>query len=359
MTHAPAFADRAALFCLKLLAGLNLLFFLSFLIVLAMAMAMATGKAQAEPGACAGIDLMEKLERDDPAAYAQARQEADATLNGKGVLWKLEKEGVAPSYLFGTFHLSDPRVTQLPPSAQAAYDGADTVVIETTDVLDPSRMMAAMAQDPELMMFTGTETLASQLSAEDAEVLRQGLRARGVPPGSVARMKPWMLLSMVAVPQCEIDRRTAGEAILDVKLAQDAERAGKKLGGLETAADQLRAMASLPMEFHMQGLLDTIRLGDGIDDMTETMIRLYRKGDVGVIMPMFSVVMPQQAQDAAGYAAFEEALINRRNKGMIESAGHYLDGGKAFLAVGALHLPGPEGLVEGFRRAGYTVTMVP
>jgi hypothetical protein len=82
MTHAPAFADRAALFCLKLLAGLNLLFFLSFVIVLA----MATGKAQAEPGACAGIDLMEKLERDDPAAYAQARQEADATLNGKGVL---------------------------------------------------------------------------------------------------------------------------------------------------------------------------------------------------------------------------------------------------------------------------------
>jgi uncharacterized protein YbaP (TraB family) len=93
--------------------------------------------------------------------------------------------------------------------------------------------------------------------------------------------------------------------------------------------------------------------------MTETMIRLYRKGDVGMIMPMFSVVMPQQAQDAAGYAAFEEALINRRNKGMIESAGQYLDGGKAFLAVGALHLPGPEGLVEGFRMAGYTVTMVP
>ncbi|MET3662276.1 TraB/GumN family protein [Aquamicrobium ahrensii] len=355
MTRAPAFADRAALFCLKLLAGLNLVFFLSFLIMLA----LATGRAQAEAIACAGVDLMEKLERDDPAAYAKARQEADAVLNGKGVLWKLGKEGVAPSYLFGTFHLSDPRVIELPPAAQAAFDGAGTVVIETTDVLDPSRMMASMAGDPELMMFTGSETLTSQLSAEDAEVLGQALRARGIPPGSVAKMKPWMLLAMVAVPQCETDRRSAGQPILDIALAREAQEAGKKLGGLETAADQLRAMASLPMEFHMQGLMETIRLGDGINDMTETMIRLYQKGEVGMIMPMFNVVMPQQAQDSAGYAAFEEALINRRNKGMVEHGRHYLDGGNAFLAVGALHLPGPEGLVEGFRKVGYTVTMVP
>lgn len=354
MTRTLALADRTALFCVKLLAGLNLLFFLSFLIVLA----MATGRAQAEAIACAGVDLMEKLEKDDPAAYAKARQEADAVLNGKGVLWKLEKEGAQPSYLFGTFHLSDPRVVTLPASAQAAYDGAGTVVIETTDVLDPARMMAAMASDPELMMFTGSETLTSQLSAEDAEVLKKGLDARGIPPASVAKMKPWMLLAMVAVPQCEVDRRTAGEAILDVRLAQDATAAGKELGSLETAADQLGAMASLPMEFHMQGLLDTIRLGDGIDDMTETMIRLYQQGDVGMIMPMFNVVMPQ-AEDAAGYAAFEEALINRRNKGMIANAGPYLDKGNAFLAVGALHLPGPEGLVEGFRKAGYAVTRVP
>lgn len=355
MTHALAFADRAALFCLKLLAGLNLLFLLAFLVVLA----MATGRARAEATACAGIDLMEKLERDDPAAYAKARREADAVLNGKGVLWKLEKEGVAPSYLFGTFHLSDPRVTELPPAAQAAFDGAGTVVIETTDVLDPSRMMASMAGDPELMMFTGSETLASQLSAEDAEVLKQALRARGIPPGSVAKMKPWMLLAMVAVPQCETARRSAGQPVLDIGLARQAEEAGKTLGGLETAADQLRAMASLPMEFHMQGLMETIRLGNGIDDVTETMIRLYRNGDVGMIMPMFNAVMPQQGQDAAGYAAFEEALIKRRNKGMIENAGQYLDEGNAFLAVGALHLPGPEGLVEGFRKAGYTVTAVP
>ncbi|MCK9552630.1 TraB/GumN family protein [Aquamicrobium sp.] len=354
MTRTLALADRAVLFCMKLLAGLNLLFFITFLIVLA----MATGRAHADATACSGADLMEKLRKDDPDAYSDVRKQADAVLNGRGVLWKLEKQGTAPSYLFGTFHLSDPRVVTLPPAAQIAYDAAATVVIETTDVLDQSRMMAAMSAEPELMMFTGSQTLTSQLSAEDAEALNKGLKARGIPLASVAKMKPWMLLGVVAVPQCELARRSAGEAILDVKLAQDADAAGKALGGLETAADQLRAMASLPMEFHIQGLVETLQLGDGINDLTETMIRLYQQGEVGMIMPMFTAVMPQQGSDMAGYAAFEEALINKRNKGMIASADAFLSQGNAFIAVGALHLPGPEGLVEGFRKAGYTVSAV-
>ena len=44
--------------------------------------------------------------------------------------------GQRPSYLFGTMHMTDPRVTALTPTAQKAFDGAGTVVIETTEVLD-------------------------------------------------------------------------------------------------------------------------------------------------------------------------------------------------------------------------------
>jgi uncharacterized protein YbaP (TraB family) len=51
-------------------------------------------------------------------------------------------------------------------------------------------------------------------------------------------------------------------------------------------------------------------------------------------------------------------MVNSRNKVMAEHAAPILAKGNAFMAVGALHLPGPEGLVEGFRKAGYTVTAV-
>ena len=32
----------------------------------------------------------------------------------KGLLWRVSKEGTAPSYVFGTIHVPDPRVLDLP-----------------------------------------------------------------------------------------------------------------------------------------------------------------------------------------------------------------------------------------------------
>lgn len=287
MKRVIAIADRAALVSLKLLAALNLLFFLSFILVLLLA-----GRAHAEAPACGGADLLAGLEKTDPAAFKKVEAEAAAVPNGKGLLWKLEKSGEKPSYLFGTMHVTDARVTTLPTVAQQAYDGADTIIIETTEVLDKKKMMAAIAADPNLMMFTDNTTLSSLLSPEDAAVLNKGLDARGIPPATVAKMKPWILSAMVALPACEVARQAAGEPVLDVKLASEAKANGKAVEGLETVADQLRAMASLPLAFHMKGLVDTLRLGDKANDLNETMIILYQRGEIGMFWPLFSTVLP-------------------------------------------------------------------
>ncbi|RWI90310.1 TraB/GumN family protein [Mesorhizobium sp.] len=353
MKRVIAIADRAALVSLKLLAALNLLFFLSFLLVLLLA-----GRAYAEAPACGGSDLLAGLAKSDPAAFKRVQTEAAAVPNGRGLLWKLEKPGEEPSYLFGTMHMTDARVTTLPAAAQKAYDGADTIIIETTDALDKAKMMAAMAAEPGLMMFTDNTTLSSLLSPEDAAVLNKGLDARGIPPLTVAKMKPWILSAMVALPACEVARQSAGAPVLDVKLAADAKASGKDVEGLETAVDQLRAMASLPLAYHMKGLVETLKLGDKVNDVNETMIVLYQRGEVGMFWPLFRTVLPDTADDQAGYAAFEQTMITSRNKVMVAHAMPILARGNAFMAVGALHLPGPDGLVEDFRKAGYSVTAV-
>ena len=354
MKRVIAIADRAALVSLKLLVALNVLFFLSFLIVAL----LAAGRARAETPVCAGADMLSALQKDDPATYRKIEAEAAATPNGKGLLWKLEKTGEKPSFLFGTMHMTDPRVTTLPPAAQTAYDAADTVIIETTEVLDKQKMMAAMLKEPDLMMFTDNTTLSSLLSPEDAAVVDKALDARGIPPGSVAKMKPWLLSAMVALPACEVARQAGGAPVLDVKLAKDAQALGKTVEGLETVADQLRAMASLPLAFHIKGLVDTLKLGDKINDVNETMIVLYLRGDTGMYWPLFRAILPGEGDDAAGYAAFDQTMIISRNKVMVDHAGPILARGNAFMAVGAMHLPGEEGLVEDFRKAGYTVTAV-
>ncbi|MEQ1951689.1 TraB/GumN family protein [Mesorhizobium yinganensis] len=342
-----ALADRGALPLLKLVAALNLLFLLAFAAMLL----SAIGVARAETPVCTGKDMLADLQHSDPAKFASVEAEAAKVENGRGLLWKVEKAGVSPSYLFGTMHVTDPRVTTLTPAAQAAYDKAGTVAIETTEVLDRGKMLASLMQKPELMMFTDQTTLASLLPKDEADFVNKALEARGIPLSSVAKMKPWVITGMLALSACETQRQAEGAPVLDVKLGRDANAKGKKLEGLETAAEQLEAMASLPIDLHIRGLIDTLKVGDRIDDANETMILLYVSGEVGTIWPLFRATLPGGADDVA----FEKTLITKRNHTMIQRAAPILDAGNAFIAVGALHLPGPEGLVELLRKAGYTV----
>jgi uncharacterized protein YbaP (TraB family) len=55
-------------------------------------------------------------------------------------------------------------------------------------------------------------------------------------------------------------------------------------------------------------------------------------------------------------AYVERELIDKRNLTMHERAMPLIDRGNAFIAVGALHLPGDKGLVELLRQSGYKVT---
>lgn len=354
MTQTPssALADRAADLSLRWLGRLNILFAIAFYC----ALLFAVSQAQAEDApACTGTNLLAGMERDDPTLLANIRAEAAKTPNSDSLLWRVTRDGIADSYLFGTLHMSDPRVIRLPEPAQRAFDAASTVVIETTEILDPAQMMASLLAQPELMMFTDDTTLFSLLSDDDRQVVEDALRTRGIPPASVLKMKPWMIASMVSMPACELARKAAGAPVLDVELAQRAQAEGKELVGLETVQDQLGAMASLPMEFHMRGLVDTLKLGDRIDDVIETMIVLYIEGDTGMFWPFFRAVLPSEDDGDGGYAAFEETMVVARNQTMAQRAIPILAKGGAFVAVGALHLPGEQGLVSLLRQAGYTV----
>ena len=167
-----------------------------------------------------------------------------------------------------------------------------------------------------------------------------------------------MISAMIVLPACEQQRKKAGAPFLDIKLARDAEAAGKRIDGLETIAEQLNAMNSVPMDLQMKSLVETVALGAKMDDVMETMIALYAEGRPGLIMPFLKSLSAEgmSSMDDQSYGEFEEIMVSARNKVMSERAEKILPEGNAFIAVGALHLPGEKGLVELFRSAGYTVT---
>ncbi|MEX0954633.1 MAG: TraB/GumN family protein [Rhizobiaceae bacterium] len=255
------------------------------LAALVMAFALMARPAAAQEIECGGENLLAAMERDDPGQAAALRKEAAETVNGEGLLWRVENADGETSWLFGTMHMTDPRVVALPLEARNAFDQARLVVIETTDILDQATMTAAMMKRPELMMFTGGETLSSLIPPGDRAAVSEALAARGIPLSSVEKMKPWIISALVALPACEMARKQSGVKVLDAKLAEDAQASGKELAGLETAESQLEAMASLPMSMHIAGLVETLKLGDKVDDVMETMIQLYLDGETGLFWP--------------------------------------------------------------------------
>lgn len=348
---ARAMAQRLGDDILALVATLHLLFVLSLIVIL-----LSLSPAHAAEDACGGRNLIADMRASDPTRFAALEKEAAAVPNGRGIFWKIEKPGIAPSYLLGTMHVTDPRVLAMPNGASAAYETASTVIVESDEIVDERKAAAALLMQPELTMFTDGKSIKDFLKADEQEKLTAGLKERGIPLTLVAKMKPWMIASFVALPACEMSRKAAGASFLDKKLAEDALREGKTLKGLETLVEQLKAMDALPVQFHLEALIETLELGDTVADVMETTTELYLSGDTGMVLPLMKAVSEEKSSGSdAGYADFEQRIIIDRNKIMATRAKPILDSGSVFMAVGALHLPGNEGLIELLRKDGFTV----
>jgi uncharacterized protein YbaP (TraB family) len=164
---------------------------------------------------------------------------------------------------------------------------------------------------------------------------------------------------MVALSTCELSRKAKGAPFLDMKLAVDAQAAGKQVKGVETMQEQIEAMASLPMDFHVRSLVGAVRYPQYTADMMETTLQLYLHGEIGLVFATGAYFAPEKdASDFKDMALFEEKLITIRNHHMADRADPMLAEGNVFMAVGALHLIGDQGVVELLRQKGYKATPI-
>lgn len=316
--------------------------------------------ACAEAPTCTGKNILDELSTTDPPAHARILAEAARTENANAIFWRVEKAGTAPSHLFGTVHLTDERVHRLSPAVQAALSGARRLVLELDD-LSPDAMVQQIAKSPHLvslMMYSDGRSLDQLLGGNDYATLSQALARSGVPAGAVGAFRPWIATLMLAISECEQHRMRAGLLSLDARLAKESEARGLKALGLETVASQLQAMAAVPEPDQVEVLKSTVRYYHRVDDFVETMVQLYQRRQLGALWPLQLALAEKAGVARQAFASYERALLTTRNLGMRDAALSHLAEGRAFIAVGALHLPGKNGLVSLLREAGYTVTAI-
>jgi uncharacterized protein YbaP (TraB family) len=307
---------------------------------------------------CRGNDMLAEMQTKSPAIYKKVMDESGKLANAEAVLWKIEKPGVAPSYLLGTMHLSDPRIAELSTKAKAAIAQSKSVTLEVADLSDKS-VADAMAKAANLFVYTdGKTTLDAQLSGEEYKKVQQVVAKSGMPGELSGLLKPWLVSMLLATSDCERKQVASGAVVLDLRVAAEAKKYGITVGGLETVGDQLAALAAVPDDQQVAMLKVGLKYADRADDMMETLVQMYVKRQIGAAMPFQLALATESGTPESAFDGFKKTLLVDRNVKMRDAAGPMLEKGNAFIAVGALHLPGPTGLIALLRERGYTISAV-
>ena len=275
-------------------------------------------------------------------AGAFAAEAADSF--DSGLLWRVERAGVTPSYLFGTMHSDDPGVVKLPTPVQQAFDQAQSVTLEV--VLDPRSLLAMTSA----LLMTDGNTLESLIGGRLYERTLEVMDARGIPEILVANMKPWAVAVTLMTPLGN------NGVVLDHVLYQDAVAAGKKVHGLETVAEQVGLFDGLSRKDQITLLEDTLDNLDTVAQMLDELQAAYLDRDLKRLMELNEASM--RDSDPLLAETFNRKVIVERNYSMAERMQPRLREGQQFIAVGALHLAGKEGLLNLLVERGYRLSRV-
>ncbi|MGE0560151.1 MAG: TraB/GumN family protein [Burkholderiales bacterium] len=260
----------------------------------------------------------------------------------RGLLWRIEKGGSAPSYLFGTVHVDDPRVIALPEPVRRRFDAAAAFTMEV--VFDP----AAAAQLARRMIYAdGRDLEQAAGKALFARVAAAGVP--GVPPEALRLFKPWAIAVLLIMPQPQ------GE-VLDVMLMQRARAQGKPVHELETVDEQVAVFESVPEHEQLLMLRYTVDHLAAARSRMREVVDAWLARDLGAIARISDRVESADPEVLRFNERFRALLLDRRNARMVERMQPQLAAGGAFIAVGALHLHGTQGLLALLAGRGYRVT---
>jgi len=261
-----------------------------------------------------------------------------------GLLWRVERAGVTSSYLFGTMHSDDPQVVKLPAPVQQAFDQARSLTLEV--VLDPRSLLTMTSA----LLMTDGNTLESLIGRRLYERTIDVMNARGIPEMLVANMKPWAVAVTLMMPSGN------NGVVLDHVLYQGAVAAGKKVHGLETVAEQMGLFDSLSLEDQITLLKDTLDNLDTLGQLLGEIQAAYLDRDLKRLLELNEASM--RDSDPLLAATINRTVIVERNHRMAERMQSRLREGQQFIAVGALHLAGEEGLLRLLSERGYRLSRV-
>jgi uncharacterized protein len=210
-----------------------------------------------------------------------------------------------------------------------------------------------MMERTEHVMLPEGKNLWEILPDEIESKIRNHPTIKSYPAAVVEKFRPWVIGLIFSKPECE-SLRAQTRFVLDQTLAFQAQLSNVAVAGLETVEEQLNVFSGFSEQEQVDFLAMSVEPKIPVEDQVATMIGLYKSRQIMAMEPLMKHLDTDPKAQKMN-EKFVAALLGQRNVNMANRAAPLIDKGKAFIAVGALHLAGEDGVVELLRKKGYTL----
>ena len=250
--------------------------------------------------------------------------------------WRVQGKSGGELTLLGSMHVLRPSDYPLPPTVNALIDGADNIVMEIDlDDVDGAQQQLIVQK----AMLPQGKVLADVIDADAYRLVTQHMSALGVDVKALEHFEPWFL----ALTVLDIGMRKLGfqpdRGVEQYVLAR-ARGAGKEIVGLETLEFQIGLFDALPPEQQQAMLEQTL---DEIDEGAEVLSKMVAAWRAGELESLRSELL----EDFGDFPGLYEKLVTDRNNAWVPKLERLMtDGQHHLVVVGALHLVGPDNVIE-------------
>ena len=257
-----------------------------------------------------------------------------------GLLWKLESPSGKVSYLLGTIHTDDQRVTEFSPKIIEAFNLSSAFMMETLPPRDPSIFMMKQG------------TVAELLTEKEFDRVRELADFHSMHIEAAMHMKPWLLAVIFDLP------KPKALYSMDELLMAKAEEQFKPIVGLEKTREHFSVLDTVSMDDQMIMLRAVLKRSQKDKERDfEKLLKTYQSGDLKKIGELDDKITGGMLPKAV-WENMRVKLIDERNSGMAQGLVTEANNQAVFAAIGASHLAGEGGVLNRLRAAGFVVSPV-
>ncbi|QSB27494.1 TraB/GumN family protein [Flavobacterium sp. CLA17] len=253
------------------------------------------------------------------------------------LLWEVSGNGLTkPSYLYGTVHMICGADYFLSEKTKKAFDASSELVLEI-NFSDPKEM-TDMQQ-----MAMGKEPLSKRLNPEQLSKLDAILKkTSGM---SVQQVDAFSLMTVMSL----ISMKSFGcndLKLYEMEFIESAKKRNLKVDGLETVKSQFKSFENAYADDEMLAMLEESDVEE-----TKLLVANYKKEN---LEELYKISTSESLMNAKA----KKYMLDERNQNWVKLLPEMMKKENLFVAVGAAHLAGEEGIINLLRKAGYTVKPV-